>query len=313
MSHTEKIIKYIKAFNGDVIGGYVRDKFSNNTDSPTRDLDCRIDKNMVRFFINVLMIDYEVKENIVSSNYRKLDVVSYTIVYKSFDSTQLKLDILCCDINKWIEYPVDFDVNTLAENNDSCYVRPHYYYSSPCINSRLNVFIDRCQKLKFGLLNVPEGNFADVMTLLIRSKVLVERGWKMDDTYIGKNSWVINKWKTLTKETSNVRTQFSDRMCSTLISQEQCCLCHETFDENDVVFNSCCNHNFHWSCHQMTDENSSTNGISHWFTVKNSYKCPFCRQDAVCVTYNQSLLRNLIPLALSPVISSQSFQPILQL
>lgn len=283
----DDIINYIKAINGHLFGGYVRDKFAGA--GYGRDIDCRINKEQLPHLINILFVGNFVHENIVGLNYRKMDVASYTLLPKSNPDLRIKVDILCCSEPKWTNYACDFDVNMLAESNDSIFIRPHFYSSLWNIPNKINHVIERCKMNKFALIALPKDDFQEKYVLLLRSKDLVERGWIMDDFYLHQNSWVFSKWSRIQSHPCEVRLSSADMPCSSMCSQTSCSLCHENFKPDDMVFNSCCNHNFHWECAvqtpSATTHTSTSTGISHWFKLKQSFQCPMCRQTAVkCIS-----------------------------
>jgi hypothetical protein len=302
----EKIIKYVKSFHGDIFGGYLRDRYANVRNS--HDLDCRVDRELIKYLINVLSVDFNVMENLIGINYRKMDIISYTISQRNPSRGEnpwsVKLDILCNSYTNWFSYPCDFDVNLLSENNDVLQVRPIISPAILHIPDRLNHIISRAISKRFALVTIPKNSFSDIIVLLIRSKSLIDRGWLMDDLYLGKNSWLFNKWKNIKSKPYDIRKRHTEKNIKSMIEQQDCCLCHETFKDDDIVFNSCCNHNFHWECYNTptTPPSPSSSlelsGIYNWFNVKQSFLCPFCRQDTI--HYSAIYLLQSIPLPPTP-------------
>ncbi len=271
------IIRCVYSVDGDVFGGYVRDSIVD-ADCNIRDLDVRVDPDKVSILTNMLSTQFEIGFNAVSTNYRTMGVISYSLSPKDVrDSNPLKMDVLACTSAKWQLYPCDFDVNQLAKNSNSMFVRP---FSSSCLlfcNNRYDAVVGRCNKKRFALLALPANIFADTITLLVRSKDLVGRGWVMDDHYLGNKSWVFSTWSSLCENASNIRKKRSDSALASLTSQHDCCLCHEKFQNDDVVINTCCNHNFHWVCNNTNE----ASGLLNWFKIKQSFACPMCRQNSV--------------------------------
>jgi len=274
----ENVIKYVKAINGILFGGYVRDKMADI--SQFHDVDCRINKEQLTQLINILLVDNIVIENIVGENYKRMEVISYTVTPKANTNQSFKFDVLCCTETKWFQYPCDFDVNMLAESNDAMYIRPHFLSSICTLPDKISHILSRCKSKKFALVALPRDNFTDISVLLFRSKNLVQRGWTMDDFYFSNASWIFSKWSILREEPRSIRLRHNDVSIEAIKSQTTCSLCLEPFSNDDIVFNTCCNHNFHWECHT---ENST--GICHWFYLKKCFSCPVCKQEAVKHVY----------------------------
>lgn len=276
-SSVDDIIRYIKCFNGDIIGGYVRDKVACL--HSYEDLDCRVDRDLVHILLNILSLHYRIRVNPDTVNYARLDTLSYFLTPRTpsmCEFRSLKLDVLCCTIAKWASYSCDFDVNMLAENNTSLYIRPNLCNNLSHIPDRLTSITERCENRHFALVSLPRVTYQDIMILLIRSKDLVSRGWIMDDIYLGKDTFIINTWSNIINIPENIRTE--DDSADTLTCQHECSLCREPFKNEDIVLNTCCHHNFHWECHPEAAEKG---GIMQWFTTKQTFSCPYCRQNAV--------------------------------
>lgn len=292
----DDVINYIKAINGCIFGGYVRDKLAgmDNTSHPIKpqDLDCRIPKDQLSYLISILIVGNYVIENIVGENYRRMDITSYTIsprltmrrevpVANNVDvSSSFKMDVLCTTDEKWHHYPCDFDVNMLVENNEALYIRPHVYSALWSVPNKIDHVMNRCKTRTFGMIAFPQDTFDDIWVLLLRSKDLVERGWTMDDYYLATGSWVFSQWKNIRHHPTKMRPNANGTNIESMKNQTVCSICHETFKDDDIVMNTCCNHNFHWECHQR-HQGDNTTGIGQWFKVKQAYPCPVCRQDAV--------------------------------
>ena len=279
----EEIIKYVKSFDGDIFGGYLRDKFANMT--LPKDLDCRVDKELVKYLLSVLSINYEITENVP---YQRADTMSITLVNRNTCDQPIQLDIMCCSFINWSLYNCDFDVNLLSENNNILQIRPNIAQSLIYIPDKINHIITRAKNGYFALVALPEITFNDVVSVMLRAKSLVERGWIMDDFYLGKHSSLINRWEIIKENPYDIRKKHNDTQITNMINIHDCSLCHERFKNNDIVFNSCCNHNFHWECYPegtSSSSNSELSGIYHWFKVKQSFTCPYCRQDAIKCLY----------------------------
>lgn len=311
----DNIIKIIKAFNGDIIGGFVRDRYAGVTTTylpphlqkePTaelRDLDCRIDKNMLMCFVNVMNVQYHIYERPTSPNYIRMDVVSYMVSKRDSNNTDgdgraLQLDVLCCSVLNWHTYAIDFDVNLLTENINSLQIRPIICAALANIPDRFNHVMKRLRQRTFACPSLPVGNFDDILVLIMRSADLVKRRWTMDDYYMGALSWVVARWSTLRTTPTKVRTKQATHERSIMTQRKDCCLCHENFVDDDIVFNSGCNHNFHWQCGGVPGA-----GIHEWFSVKRGFACPCCRQETVIV-------RNWTPMTSSHLLTFGTVPPV---
>lgn len=280
----DSVINYVKAFNGDIIGGYVRDKYAGI--DAVKDIDCRIEQEHLHNLVNVLSVNFTVLDNPMSLNYKRFNVSSYFVCPKRpAIGAAIKLDLFCCAFIKWHAYPCDFDVNLLAENNDSLFIRPNTCNSLKGLPSRLNVIMQRCKQRRFAIVALPSQTTQDILILLIRSKSLVLRGWVMDDVYLGAMSFVMNKWRNLIRDPDTKRVTYTPSQHLSMKSQSECSICHESFNDDDVVLNTCCNHTFHWECHGRTVPENATaeqkGGIYNWFATKGCFQCPICRQTAV--------------------------------
>ncbi len=267
----QKICQIIKSFSGDIFGGYMRDKFC---EVECRDIDCRLDPNLIRPCLQVLSIDFQIIELPLKPNYKSMNVYCYHVRDKT--GFHYRLDILSCSFHNWHTYPCDFDTNLVAENNICLFIRPNLSMFLTYSVDVLNTTITRCKNKTFALVDLPSIDYTKNIIIILRSYDLVKRGWRMDDFYLGKYSWIFAKWSDINKHPEMLRLTTDESIHNIMSSQNECALCQEQFKDDDIVFNSCCNHNFHWNC-----SNDFSSGIMNWFTVKQKFSCPYCRQDAI--------------------------------
>lgn len=276
------IINTILAFNGEIMGGYVRDTHANI--NRFKDLDCRVDRDVVNILLNVLSINFDVKFHLPTQNHVIWDILTYTLTSRADSTKTYMIDILTCHITKWAGYPCDFDVNLLAQNNNNLFVRPNMSTSLILLNNRLNFILGRCKNHTFALVDIPRFSFGDIIKNITRAFDLVGRGWIMDDFYKGNASYLINKWKFIHEghpKFGELRTKYTAELLDIMKSQNECSICHEIFSKDDLVFNSCCNHNFHFKCSPIMSDVAKQGGIFYWFLQKQAFSCPCCRQDAI--------------------------------
>lgn len=278
----ENLISHIKAFDGDIFGGVIRD-YRTNGFPYIKDINCRIDNLLVIIFMNTLQLHYDVRElpsglNGYFVEYSKRLHISS----RQENSAHIIVDIVTLSRAEWIRLPCDFDINLLAENAFSCYVRSNY----PTLNKvvdRYGFIHKRLKNALFALLEPCNSKSCDeVKHLIDRSVRLVTRDWIMDDSLIGKSSWLVNYWLIVSSLTTSCRTVFDKREVEVLKVQTECSLCNEVFKPRDIVINTKCNHNFHWSQERLesvtTDGTSICKGLREWMRLGNS-SCPICRKN----------------------------------
>jgi hypothetical protein len=272
----EELILHIKAFDGDIYGGVLRDYKSSGIPY-IKDINCRIDNIVLYVFINILQLHFEVKELTTPFSNYFVDYSKKLQVYPKHDSSVYAiLDIVTLSRSEWMRLPCDFDVNVLAENSISSFIRSNYV--------SMNKFVDkyghvqkRIREGQFALLEPCSQKSADeVKQLIDRGTRLLSRQWIMDDSIQGKDSWIVNYWIMMTTAGVFVRSSFDTKQVEMLKAQCECSLCGEAFQPNDVVLNTKCNHNFHWSNDAV--EGKSCKGLREWMRLGNS-SCPICRKN----------------------------------
>lgn len=245
------LIYNIKLFNGDLYGETVRDII--RTVTPTK-IYARIDPNLEVFLLRIISPKYSIEP------------LSDTAIYKSYKvNKNIELHIVTCKRFDFRNIYIDFDCNLLCENDTSIYMK--YTPAN---------FIYLCDKLTYIRSRIMLFQFAlaikEINVNLINNAVkLCEEGWKMDDFILQNKSWLVNKWVNYI---SGCRLTYTNDQSEQLLSRNECCLCHEKFKSNDIVFNTQCNHNFHWNC-------NGNNGLCIWFkTITN---CPICRTNLAII------------------------------
>lgn len=274
----ENVVGIVKAFHADIYGSHVRDLYAEkDPGNSSKSLDVRIDEQLFTYFIAVLGVFYNVTVRILHTT-----GVSIGLCPKNAGTehqSDIDMNITWCNALRWSSVPTELiDVNLLVSNGTAIYVRPDAVLSFTAMSNKIDHVMKRVRSNRFGLVRLPAFPPTSVLKVLNRCHDLVQAGWTMDDAYIGKSSAVINTWRNF--KTQDVRNAFTPQEKESLVSQDQCSLCQDTFQDDDIVLNTSCNHNFHWVCHS-DDRTTRMSGISSWFHLKRDFACPFCRQAAV--------------------------------
>lgn len=97
---------------------------------------------------------------------------------------------------------------------------------------------------------------------------------RMDDWMLGRRVWVVSSWARLASARQPV-------VGVNPKTHDQCAICHERFEDPDLIINLPCNHNFHVACHRAPVTPSAmppppTGGLSAWLRSGKA-SCPCCR------------------------------------
>jgi len=293
----DDILLHIKAFDGDVFGGVVRDYKTMGT-VYVRDINCRIDNIMLQVFLQTLNVYYNVQEicldvggyfvgfakrvKVSRKDIAEDDSILYSSNYPT--SVFVYLDIVLMSRNEWMRLPCDFDVNLLAENSNSLFLRSHYV-SLHKYTDRLNFVTTRIKDNTFCLLEDANMKTPEQLNVIIdRAARMVMRGWVMDDTLLGDKSWVISTWSLLSNQLRMVRKKYDKAKYDKMVSMKECAICNEEIKKCDIVINTRCNHVFHWQDYPVNNRNNSNNeslhsckGLKEWVR-RGNITCPVCRQ-----------------------------------
>ena len=100
------------------------------------------------------------------------------------------------------------------------------------------------------------------------ARLVIERGWRMDDAEMGREGWVVARWDAL----AGARPPWPPvGMHPT--AHSHCAICDESFAASDAVVNLPCNHNFHAMCNRGDQQPS---GLCGW-AAAGHLTCPCCR------------------------------------
>jgi hypothetical protein len=177
----------------------------------------------------------------------------------------------------WNRMPCDLDVNLFAENSNSRYVRTDYQILQR-FPDRYDFLVNRIQQMRFCVID-----FSVCKSIILtrefveKASAMVSKGWTMDDMIWGQDTWVINRWITYQMRPTDVRVMHNADKIERMLGQDECILCNERFTPTDIVFNTRCNHNFHWGpCHNSNENGLKCRGLVEWVR-RDKLTCPCCR------------------------------------
>lgn len=266
-----KVVSVTKAFDGDIFGGYIRD-WRICSETSFNDIDVRIEPMYYKPFLKVLSTDFVIKQNSKNCNYASFDLY----FKEATESLIIRVDVVTVVRILWLQYPLDFDINALAENSTSMYVRGDVFDN---IVDPLNHIKERICQRTFSLVSCTEDD-RDKINKVERAIQLVKNGWMMDDNMLARKCWVVAYWTNIRSQPKQIRLYDKDKDIKLMTEHSLCSCCHELFQENDIVVNTPCNHNFHWVCKTL-DHNykeCSDSGLKCWIWKQNKNSCPACRE-----------------------------------
>lgn len=248
----------VKAFYGDIFGDYlIQNRILCVLDG--NQFSCRIDPSYFSVFVNVLAMKYALVLATASNKQFMYKVVSGNNV--------VLLHVYSMNKREFKTKVCDFDFELLVEDNQSMYIR---YDILPFVVDKINFIRDRLLLHRFCLVSTvyPNKTSYEIGMLVEKAIALCKSGWIMDDRFQGNGSWIVSKYDTLMDHTPYVRLAYDESMTKSMCSIKQCALCHEDFNNTDVVLHTKCNHLFHWDCPQ---------GLRNWVLHQQKLCCPCCR------------------------------------
>jgi hypothetical protein len=293
---TKRVANVIMGMRGDVFEDYVYQTVAGKDNNKTlTDLNARIDPQMYTVLLDVLRVDYNVSKTVISGNATDEDEVyqedteTWLIMpYYNCKTTDLfkpvELLITVKQKSRWLSNLLGMDIELLALDSYNLYLRPpHPSVDSHSQRFRLEDLLDRIRKKRFCLYKNESSNSRQgTPAVNFRKKVfqkcycLVKDGWTMDDSMLGDLSYIINTWGTLTSQHNSVRerSNFPEIRRDRMLQNNRCSVCHDVFNDDDIVVNLACNHTFHYKC--QPDANQGT-GIFAWIVKSEKDSCPLCR------------------------------------
>jgi hypothetical protein len=266
------LVTYVKAFNGDVYGSFVRDWKVLGEILKTLTIQARLDPSYISVFLNLLSFKYRVmitkSEDFLNNNIVVTCLKISPLNTNTFNFLQVTMEIVYIPKSRFHLQRCDFDVNLLSENSTSMYIYKYDIPGTIHICDKIGYVKERICKHVFCLLNKTSmvlENPLSVNKLVESAHKMISNGWIMDDHLLSDDSWILSTWVNLMLQKSRKR-RILQNGC-------ECSLCQEDFEDNDIVLNTCCNHTFHWKCR------NNQGGIKKWVEEHENISCPICRSN----------------------------------
>ena len=264
----------VKAFNGEIYGSILT--IEDDEEAVAKEphiMHCRIDLYLCNVFVQVLNLHYNVQSSHLHFNELFGVNKQYIIASKHDSSTKVVLDVCYQTNHEWSKLHCDFDINLLAENSSSLFLRTSYLCLEKFVD-KIGYIKKRINQKQSTVLDTTFYRTTDKLRSLIdRTNVLVQRGWVMDDMFHGDELWNLNMWLTYQMRPHVCRVHHDKKKLDMLVCMNECPLCNEEFNDMDIVINTRCNHNFHWC-------NNRCKGLSEWLR-RGHVSCPVCRKIAL--------------------------------
>jgi len=177
-----------------------------------------------------------------------------------------------------------FDMQLMSSSQSRIYVRSRQGERV----GDLGVQLRRAQLRQFALL--PRGCAPiasdQAVFMCFAMRMLLERGWHMDDSVVGRVGWVVARWSVMETAPRCIRIRSDDAGGAwgaggagedALTMHNECPICFAEFLPDDIVVNLPCNHNIHATC-DMANNNS---GMCMWLVTGKNPTCPCCRANIV--------------------------------
>jgi len=282
------IVKYIKAFYGDIYGNFIYNwRILNNIQNEC--INFRIDSHTLSIFLNIISMHYNIIEIETSFNEPML-YNTYKLEHKTKKINPINIKALVLNKKTFRCFPPDFDIDLISEDNSSIYIRcivPLTRFLIDSISHIKNRIIERrfCTLHRIHSIKISR----DIGKTVDDAITLVKKGWIMDDNLLGNNAWIVAIWGDYIKNPQKYRTKgvWYDNFVKNREKEKNhtiddfCSICHEKFKSNDIILSTSCCHNFHWQC--TNDDNvdnnngSNINGLKNWVIGHNRLCCPYCR------------------------------------
>jgi hypothetical protein len=270
----DKLINITNSLNGIIYGEFIRTYYINNKllNLPNNDMNeiCIIynDFNILTHYIRVLLLNFELYQSANNS-------FIYDLILKYYDNGKITFKVLklniCINNSIITNYIINknicnLDCNLLSLNINSLYILNYNYQN---INLSFAIIYNRILNKKFSFLEIDNNS---IINNIEKSIELIKNSWVMDDIYLNKDCIVLLLWKNRVNQ--NFRLHYTKEEYNVLYSNDNCCICGSDFNDEDIIINTKCNHNFHWKCNVTTDKC----GLKYWLE-KFSNNCPICRKN----------------------------------
>ena len=258
------LIKTVEILNGKIYGEFVSlyfipKKILNKDYTSFENINVIFnDINDRTVFIRLLRNVFEIYTNGNDSSYMILfkipnDQYTYIVNLNIYIKTHY------IDLKNHTNY---IDINLLSINGDG--VNLINYLNSENNIQKYSLIFNRIMNKKFSLISY---YYDSILECFDKAYYLIQNNWIMDDYYLEKEMSVLFYWKNR----NIIRTTYNENENKKLVEGNVCSICSNEFNNNDIVVNTKCNHNFHWCC---SAENNL--GIKYWI-LNYSHKCPMCR------------------------------------
>jgi len=287
-----KLLDIIIYLGGNIFGEFVREFYIHIKLLQKNDYSFNFNKidilfpnnNTIKYFFRIIKDNFEIYriDNFLY-NYKSFNLVYNYLDGTIYKSTIITLNLFSCNSifsNKKTNIcylTQNLDCNQLTFNHNSMNLIHNYdslfYYNNPNTNNFLIIF-NRITNKKFAQL-LKFSTISKTINSIDYSYNLVNNGWIMDDTYYKNNIFILFKWSN--RDFNNYRTTYNFHDYDKLKSCNNCTICGSKFNDNCIVFNTNCNHNFHWYCNH--DKNIQL-GLKNWLVNFNN-NCPICREPNI--------------------------------
>lgn len=265
----ERIIQTVLALGGDLFGEtmFKELRCSPNVSRGQVILQCRLDPPMIPVLVNLVRsvaapFGRGTRVSPPTTTQGK-SVLNITAPY-SPEEPPIVIEITPLRRAIWNQEGVRFDVHLLAMSNFSVFCRMDYPELEH-ISCKVGWLLNRVHQKRFALLDNDGMSPKKLAGVMAQASSMIEDGWHMDDMIHGKNAWVVSKWQ----DTKDTRVKEPEGAVDP--HHDECAICKEDFEPNDIVVNLRCNHSFHVRCKQ------ACGGMEQWLLTQETDSCPMCR------------------------------------
>lgn len=238
-------------------------------------IECRLESMCVPMLVNLLrtVIQPFGSKTCVSSTSVNQNQICVLVSSKDSSDALLIIRVTPAKRLTWSQDCSFFDIELLAMSSYSIYTRMDYpeLHNIPC---KIGWLLSRVIKKNFCVLDLDHDNNnpKQIAALMCRAMKMVSDGWLMDDALNGRKSWVVSQFKDI----SSVRINQSPIDSELCVSQTECAICKDDFEDDDMVVNLRCNHTFHVRCKE-----GCCGGMESWLIEHEKGTCPMCRREVL--------------------------------
>lgn len=206
---------------------------------------------LVAVLPRILAVDFASSQEDLSRAGRRETTHSLTLRNGRSASVEL---VLHAHVAAPFRAPVEFDFQTLSMSASRLYCR---------VPSNLVSMIPRVCGRRFALAGAA-GDAGDHARWMRGALRLLESGWMMD----ASTGWVLARWGNLTTRSAAAHVRPAPGIP---LADAVCPICHDRFDNSDIVASLECSHNIHAVC-------MGKGGMCAWLAAGHT-TCPCCRAD----------------------------------